>query len=138
MLNVFQVSPTLDVFASRNTARLDRYMTWYPDKQAVAQDALLHPWDEVSYLFPTVPLLPKVLKMVREQGISAILVCPKWPSALWWPTVLEMMVGPPLLLPYYKRILTTVDGSPLQPYLEPLVGVLISAKTMQSDTKIQL
>ena len=43
---------------------------------------------------------------------------------------------PPSL--YYNRILTTVDGSPLQPYLEPLVGVLISAKTMQSDTKIQL
>ena len=83
MLRVLQVRPTLDVFASRETARLERYMTWYPDSQAVAQDAMLHPWDEMSYLFPPVPLMVKVLRLVREQKISALLVCPKWPSALW-------------------------------------------------------
>ena len=137
MLRVLQVRPTLDVFASRETARLERYMTRYPDSQAVAQDAMLHPWDEMSYLFPPVPLMVKVLRLVREQKISALLVCPKWPSALWWPTVVEMMVQPPLPLPHYKKILRTVDGSQLQPYLEPLVAVHISAKISPSAIEIQ-
>ena len=129
ILQMLQVQPTLDAFASRETARLTRYMSWYPDSQAVAQDALLNPWDDMTYLFPPIPLLPKVLKLVRDQEISAVLVCPQWPSALWWPTVVEMMVGPPILLPHFKKILRMVGEGHLQPYLEPLVAVHISAKT---------
>ena len=127
ILGVFQVQPTLDAFASRETHQLPRYMSWYPDSMAVAQDALLHQWDSTTFLFPPVPLLLKVLRLVREQGITAVLVCPHWPTALWWSLVVEMMVVPPLPLPHYKVALRTVDGGQIQPYLDPLVAVLISA-----------
>ena len=138
ILKMLQVQPTLDVFASRDTAQLSRYMSWYPDNQAVAQDALLHHWDEISYLFPPIPLLPKVLRLVREQGIRAVLICPWWPSALWWPVVTEMMLGPPLPLPHYRAVLKAVDGGQIQPYLEPLVAVQISGKTFQQATQDQI
>ena len=138
ILKMLQVQPTLDVFASRDTAQLSRYMSWYPDSQAVAQDALLHHWDEISYLFPPIPLLPKVLRLVREQGIRAVLICPRWPSALWWPVVTEMMLGPPLPLPHYRAVLKAVDGGQIQPYLEPLVAVQISGKTIQQATQDQI
>ena len=134
ILKMLQVEPTLDVFASRETAQLKRYMSWFPDNQAVAQDALLQQWDEISYMFPPTPLLPKVLKLVREQGISGILICPKWPTALWWPTVAEMMVGPPLCLPHFRRIMKMTDGSQIQPYLDPIVAVHLSAKILQPAT----
>ena len=123
ILDTFQLYPTLDAFASRATAQLPRYMTWYPDKFAVARDALLHAWDPVTYLFPPVPLLLKVLQRVRDQRIRAVLVCPQWPTALWWPMVLDMMVEPFIPLPYHKEALVHVEGGQVQPYMEPLVAV---------------
>ena len=57
ILEHFNLQPTLDAFACQFSALLPKYMSWYRDPQAVAQDALLQPWDPVSYLFPPVPLL---------------------------------------------------------------------------------
>ena len=137
IINAFQVRPTLDAFASQKTARLPRYMSWFPDSKAVAQDALLNPWDEVTYLFPPVPLLSKVLKLVREQGIEAVLIIPKWPTALWWPVVVEMLVSPPLPLPHFRSILKAVEDSKVQPYLDPLVATHISGKALKPALRIQ-
>ena len=136
VLNVFQVCPTLDAFASQDTARLPRYMSWFPDQNAVAQDALLHPWDEMTYLFPPVPMLSKVLKLVREQSIEAVSICPQWPSALWWPVVVGMLVAPPLPLPHFRSILTSVKERKVQPYLDPLVAVHISGRISKSVMEI--
>ena len=128
ILEHFSLYPTLDVFASRSTAQLPRYMSWERDPQAIGQDALIHSWDPVSYLFPPVPLLPKVVRLIKDQRIRAVLVCPQWPSALWWGLMAEMMVEPPMELPYYKNILRTLDGSPVRPYLDPLVALHILGK----------
>ena len=122
----FQLTPTLDAFLSSGTAQLTRYMSWYLDNNAVARDAILSPWDPLTYLFPPVPLLTKVLQKVKLQGIRAILVCPQWPSALWWTLVQEMLVEPPLPLPHFKAALRTPTGNPVQCYLDPLVAVHIS------------
>ena len=42
ILDTFQVSLTLDAFASRETAQLQRYMICFQDPHAVVSDALLH------------------------------------------------------------------------------------------------
>ena len=128
ILEHFSLYPTLDVFASQSMAQLPRNMSWERDSQAIGQDALIHSGDPVSYLFPPVPLLPKVVRLIKDQRIRAVLVCPQWPSALWWGLMAEMMVEPPMELPYYKNILRTLDGSPLRPYLDPMVALHISGK----------
>ena len=129
ILEHFNLQPMLDVFTSQSTAQLSRFMSWERDPQAVGQDAMIQPWDPVSYLFPPVPLLPKVIRRIKDQGIRAILVCPRWPSALWWGLMTEMMMEPPLKLPYYKRIVRTLNNSPV-PYLDPLVALHISGKSL--------
>ena len=128
ILNHFNVSPTLDVFASKETAMLARYMSWYPDQEAVARDALIHSWDPVSYLFPPVPLIQKCLAKIKAEEYLCILVVPMWPTALWWPVISSMMVAAPLSLPHYKSILTMMDVNQQLPYLHPLVAVLIQGK----------
>ena len=65
ILDHFSLYPTLDVYASRETHQLRRYMSWYQDPQAVAQNALIHPWDPVSYLFPPVPMVMKSLHKIH-------------------------------------------------------------------------
>ena len=129
ILDYFSLQPTLDAFAFRYSAQLPRYMSWHRDQQAVAQDALLSPWDPVTYLFPPVPLLPKVIRKIKDQRIRVILVCPQWPTALWWGLLLDMMVEPPMLLPHFKTILETQDNSPVGPYLDPLVALHLTGRS---------
>ena len=126
LLDHFYLKPTLDAFASAKTKQLPRYMTWMKDSQAVGSNALLCKWDKVTYLFPPIPLLAKVLTKVKTEKIEAILVCPHWPSSLWWPLAQEMMLKPPLQLPHYKLSTIPMGNAPM-PYLEPLVGLHISA-----------
>ena len=108
--DIFKIQPTLDAFASKETAQLSHYMSWLPDKAAVAQDALLNKWDQIFHLFPPVPLQFKVLGKVKEQEIQAILICPKWPSALWWTMLEEMLLQPLISLPHYRVALQTLNG----------------------------
>ena len=95
----------------------------------MAQDALLAPWDPLTYLFPPVPLLPKVIRKIKDLGIRAILVCPQWPTALWWGLLLDLVVEPPMMLPHFKTILETQDGSPVIPFLDPLVALHVSGRS---------
>ena len=49
---------------------------------------------------------------------------------LWWVSMTEMMMEPPLKLPYYKRCVRTLDNSPVRPYLDTLVALHISGKSL--------
>ena len=129
ILDHFQLQPTLDAFACRWSAQLPRYMSWHRDPLAVAQDALLAPWDPVTYLFPPVPLLPKVVRKVKDERLRAILICPQRPTALWWGLLIEMMVEPPMVLPHYRSIVQILQADQSLPYLEPLVALHISGKS---------
>ena len=94
----------------------------------MAQDALIQPWDPVTFLFPPVPLLQKVIRKIKDQKVRAILVCPHWPKSLYWGLVTEMLVEPPMLLPHFKLILETPHLSPVGPYLDPLVALHLLGK----------
>ena len=127
VLETLEVFPTMDVFASRDTHQLPRYMSWYPDSRAIARDAMIHPWDPVSYLFPPSPMIMKCLQKIRAERIRAVMIIPQWPSSLWWPVVQEMLVEPPLPLPHFKEVLTMMKGGE-PPYLNPLVAVHLFPK----------
>ena len=124
----FKVAPTLDAFASAKAHKLPRYFSWEPDHQALGRDSLLYSWDPLTYLFPPVPLIPKILNKVREERIEAILICPMWPTAMWWLLVQNLLLVPPLPLPPFKEILTQVSGGKITVFLEPLVACYISGK----------
>ena len=126
VLNHFEIYPTLDVFASRRTHQLQRYMSWYPDSQAVAQDALIHPWDPTSYLFPPVPLILKSLQKIMSERLTVVMIVPHWPTALWWSLIQELMVGQMFPLPNFQSILIMESNEDL-PYLNPLVAVHLQA-----------
>ena len=130
ILDHFSLQPTLDAFACQYLAQLPRYMSWHRDQQAVAQDALLSSWDPVTYLFPPVPLLPKVVRKIKDQGIRAILICPQWPTAICWGLLLDMMVEPPMLLLLYKTILETLVNNPVVPYIDPQVRLHVTGRSL--------
>ena len=119
----FQVTPTLDTFATSRTNLLSRYMTWERDESAVGQNCLNYLWDPVTWLFPPVPLLPAVLREVEEQQIEAILICPHWKWALWWPHLSKMLVQPIQRLPASHLCLSYPDSTKLVEFsMDPLVA----------------
>ena len=90
----------VDLFASRLTHQLPKYVSWRPDPDAIEVDALSLDWTKChGYANPPWNLIGRVIALVRSQKAQVVLVAPVWPSQPWYPTLLEMLVRTPLLLP---------------------------------------
>lgn len=99
--------PTLDLFATFENRKLPLFVSPVVDHRAVAMDALSIPWRGlVGYAFPPLPLLPLVLRKIREEDMIMILIAPLWPSRSWFPVLLELLVERPLELPLREDLLS--------------------------------
>ena len=89
--------PEIDLFASLATHQLTKYMSWKPDPKAIAVNALQTSWTHTfPYAFPPFKLIGKTLNKIRYHHISAIIVTPLWPSAPWYPMLIQMAIKDPL------------------------------------------
>ena len=81
---------TLDAFACRATAQLPRYCSRFPDPDAIGRDAFSISWsDEHVFINPPWELLPQALYKLRADKATGIIIAPVWPSATWWPSLLQ-------------------------------------------------
>ena len=102
---------TIDLFASRTNAQLPTYCSWRPDPHAMAVDALSIPWRKhLPYMFPPFALINRCLDKVREEGVDALMIAPVWQNQAWYPTLLQMLVSSPVLLPETQDILAGPRG----------------------------
>ena len=96
----------IDLFASRTNHQLPRYMTVYPDPNAVAVNAFFHVWNEYVYIFPHFNLIFRVLKKFLEDGTGKALVgVPQWKTQSWIPKMIKMSVGETVHLKPSKTLL---------------------------------
>ena len=90
----------VDLFAFRLTHHLRDYVSWRPDPDAMATDAFSLNWKELQgFANPPWNLVSKVISQVGHQEAQLVLVAPVWKSEVWYPTLLEMFIQEPLLLP---------------------------------------
>ena len=95
----------VDLFASRLTHQVPKYVSRYPDPGALAVDAFLQDWSKWSCLIhPPVVLLPRILRKIREDRATALLIAPNWPGQPWFPELIQMLVDQPLLLPQFPPL----------------------------------
>ena len=79
--------------------RLPVYVSQVPDLAAWAVDALSIPWSNLlSYAFPLIPIIGKVLRKARDERATLILVAPHWPAQAWFPELLHLCHVPPIRL----------------------------------------
>ena len=89
----------IDLFASRDNHKLDRYVSYLPDSKAVAVNAFSLTWTNNSFLFPPFSLLGLVLQKIQQDRATVVLVAPVFHTQPWFPTLLRMICHQPFLLP---------------------------------------
>ena len=109
MQEVYQCD--VDLFASRLNHQLPQFISWRPDPYVIGTDTLQVPWTRWrGYAFPPFALISKVLRKVRKERSTILLIAPVWESQPWYPTLLSMLVDFPTLLPIHKDLLTDTFG----------------------------
>ena len=78
----------IDLFVSRLTALLPKYVSWRPDPNATFTDAMTLDWAPLKgYAFPPFCLNPEVLRKVSQDRAYLLLVAPVWQAQPWWPAL---------------------------------------------------
>jgi hypothetical protein len=89
--NSLRVFPTIDWFASDDTAQLKRFCAWETSVNAVCFDAFAHSWaHELGYFFPPFSLISRVVAKILHDRAHGLLVVPHWEGAAWWRPAMEM------------------------------------------------
>ena len=98
----------VDLFATRLSRQLPRFVSWRPDPKAESLNAWAQDWSKFrGYAFPTCSLLGRCLKQVLTQSVPAlVLITPVWRTQPWYPLLLELSIAPPRLLPNITGLLT--------------------------------
>jgi hypothetical protein len=86
----------LDIFASFHNKQLPEYFSWRPDPTSRGTDAFDQGWPkEKSYAFPPFSMINKVLRRVKSEEITLILIAPFWPQQGWFSLLLELLYDTP-------------------------------------------
>jgi len=110
---------TLDPFACRATALLNRYCSLRPDPGAYARDGFSVDWGgEHLWLNPPWELIPQTLFKLRTEGARGMLIAPYWPAQTWWPELLASTVAAFPLPTTLFCVLAMHDGV-VEPLLHP-------------------
>ena len=90
----------IDCFASRLNFKLPYYISWHYDPYSYSVVAFSEFWSENVYLFPPLPLIPRViLKFISDNVSQGLLITPYWPSSPWFSSLLNLLIDSPFLLP---------------------------------------
>ena len=130
-------TPCVDLFASRLNHQLDCYVAWEPDPDAFAIDAFTLDWCTWSlcYIFAPFSVIQRCLWKLSKDQADAVMIVPYWPTAVWWPQLMNILTDNPILLPKGKRVIYlphTQDPHPLYRKLQ-LLAVTVSGKSIKSE-----
>ena len=133
--------PNIDLFASRLNFQTSVYVSWFPDPGAWAVDAFSFCWRGFKpYIFPPFSLLGGILMKLKVVEVSdALIIAPWWPTAHWYPQLLQLLVQRPILLPQWDKLLALTQ----EDFLHPLKDVMrlaawhVSGITYRSEEFLQ-
>ena len=113
--------PALDLFATRLNKQLPVFVSPTPDDLAIQVDALAMDWSRLprAYAFPPSPLLPLILRKIKESVAEVLLIAPYWPKQPWFPDLLGLLMDHPVELPLLEDLLTQKMGGKYWKHQQP-------------------
>ena len=91
------------------------------------------PFPGMVGLFTSFP--PFSLQKLEKDQALALLVAPIWPTQVWWPQLIRLLVATPLLLPQHKDLLSLPHSGAQHPLRNQmrLMACLLSDNTMKQE-----
>ena len=97
--------PEIDLFASRLNYKIHDYFSEGPDPYACKFDAFVCPWPDKVYAFPPIHLVHKFIARFLNLKVDfGLLICPFWPSQIYFPILLDILIDTPFIFPASKLI----------------------------------
>ena len=106
--------PEIDVFATNINTHFGKNVAFRPDPGTMYKDAFNIDWSDLKfYAFPPISAIPRVFAKVKEDSAEGIIVVPLWPTQVWYPVTLKMLVSTPILFNSRKSVLVLPQTSNL-------------------------
>lgn len=119
--------PEVDLFASKDNNKCEKYISWHADPNAWNIDAFTVPWNNIYfYAFPPFSLILRVLQKIKNDKSTGIVVVPDWKSQVWYPLFNNLIIGTPIIFKPNKRLLRSSFSSEIHPLAKTLS--LVAAK----------
>lgn len=100
-----------DLFATRESAQLPRFLSLLPEAESEGTDAFLHKWKKGDYALPPFALIGRTIRKALTDRAEIVLITPLWRSAHWFP-LLEAVAKESILLPLHpSTFLAAPNGS---------------------------
>ena len=114
------------------------HVTYKHDPEACAIGAFSISWNQYSfYTFPPFGVIPRILQEIQTEKATGLIVIPKWPTQLWWPRGMRVLMQEPVQLPKGKKILKQPSQPDLvHPLHQKLVLLLCHASGDYSKTMV--
>ena len=129
--------PSIDLFASRTNHKCQKYCSWERDPDAFAINALTIPWkNEFWYAFPPFSLLPRILKKIKDENSTGILIISLWTVQPWFPEFQNLLVSDMITWKPSKKLLFSPCRSvehPLSTSLSLAAGIVSGRHSRKRD-----
>ena len=100
----------VDRFASMTSTQIPVYNSLYLDPCTSGVDAFAQDWSgKNNFVNAPFALIPKVLKLLQQQGSTATIIAPKWPAQPWYKDLINMTIAPPIPLPMSNRTIRAMN-----------------------------
>ena len=98
--------PEIDLFATNINIQFGKYAAFRPDPGEVYIDTFsIDRSDLKFYAFPPISVIPRVVSKVKQDSAEGIIVAPFWPTQVWYPAMLKMLITTSVLLNSRKSLL---------------------------------
>lgn len=114
--------PNIDLFASKETAIVDHYVTWDSrDGSAIFYDAFSRVWNfELAWVFPPPNLIPRVLRQLNAATGIYIVIAPHWTQCFWLPDLKARALAEPVPIENLHKNLIDLTTGRSPPQVEKL------------------
>uniref|UniRef100_A0ABD2VUB2 Uncharacterized protein n=1 Tax=Trichogramma kaykai TaxID=54128 RepID=A0ABD2VUB2_9HYME len=119
--------PEIDLFASLSNAKCSCYLSWKKDPGSIAVDAFTINWQKYFfYAFPPFSIILRVIRKIKHDKATGILVVLNWPSQPWYPLFKNMLVSDMIILEPKHNLIhsSSKEHHPLWQQLFLAAGIL--------------
>ena len=105
-LGFLDLTPEIDLFATRINSQYPRYMSFKPDPTSEAVDSFSVSWYHLAfYAFPPFCVIPNMLQKICRDKARGVVVVPDWPNQPWYAAVARMLIRHPVLVSARNNLL---------------------------------